>query len=412
MVGNDAVRCLVACYRLRVSTSTSKLPLARGGDPSTLRRINSEEALRRFRRGPATIAELATTIGVSRTAAQQIVNDLAERRWVEQEISSASTAPRLGPAPRHYRLRANAGYVAGADIGRHYVRTMLCDLSGTIVARAETVVTAEATREIRLDALRRGIDDCLDEAKVKRSKLWLISLGTRGVVNDGRVEYVGGIPGWENLDLSGAVATEFGCEVTVENDSNLAAVAEQWIGVGQQINNLLCIEVGKSIGVGLVINGQLHRGFAGYAGELHHLPFLNWRGAAAYLKGDESENVDQKVIFDAARSGDATATAAVEKYASALSKGIAMICAVIDPELIVLGGGVSASGEILRVAVESNLHELTARAPRMALSTLGSDAVPLGAIRLGLDSVEKRIVDAGNRLGYLPSPQRKSIFST
>ncbi|WP_162451554.1 ROK family protein [Phytoactinopolyspora mesophila] len=352
---------------------------------------------------------MADAVGVSRTAAQQIVDELVGLRWVSEDGSAGNTPPRIGPAPRYYRFRAEAGYVAGVDIGRHRVSTKLADLSGAVVAAASRPVAIDAPVAARFDAVRDLVESCLTRARVRSSQLWTLAVGSRGVVHDGRVIYVGEFPGWSGINLVDTVSEMFDRPVVADNDCNLAAMAEHWAGAAKDVDDVVCIEVGRAIGAGVMIGGRVLHGFGGYAGELHHLPFNGWLHAAEHLDADPRHASDIKAVFDAAREGDAVAASAVDKYSRVLAEGIATICAVVDPQLVVLGGAVSESGDTLLEPVRRHLEQFTARMPRIQLSTLGADAVALGAVRAALDHVDTLVTAATDRRGDLPPPQRRVI---
>ncbi|WP_163544155.1 ROK family transcriptional regulator [Occultella kanbiaonis] len=380
-----------------------------GGDQSLLRRINLSAALARFRAGPATVAQIGDTVGVSRTSAQQIVNQLLELRWIAPEKSAASATPQIGPAPRRHRFRAEAGYVAGVDLGRHRVRAVVADLGGDPLSTSTVEITPDADSVERLQAARTVLEDCCRQARIRYSQVWVVAAGARGVIHAGTVVAAGGMPGWTGIDLETELRDRLERHVVVGNDCNIATVGEHWRGAGQDAASLVNVAVGQSIGAGIMIDGRLLTGFGGFAGELHHLPFLRWRGAAARLKADPGEEVDIKSVFDDARDGSETARKRVEDYTRALAEGVAALVATIDPELVVIGGGLSASGDTLLEPLRRHLEPLTARMPRLEVSPLGPDAVTLGAVRIALNHVDTLIDAAADRLDEFPKPLRRVI---
>ncbi|WP_420111091.1 ROK family protein [Pseudactinotalea sp.] len=380
-----------------------------GGDQALLRRINLGAALDRFRAGAATVAQIGDAVGVSRTAAQQIVNQLLDLRWVAEEKPAGASAPQIGPAPRRYRYRAEAGYVAGIDLGRHRIRAVISDLSGEPVASLSFEIDPEVGPQERLAAARGVLETCCQQAKVRYSQLWVVVAGARGVIHEGRIVAAGGMPGWTGLDLQSELGALVERPLLVGNDCNIATVGEHWKGAGQGVDSLVNIAVGQSIGAGIMVDGRLLTGFRGYASEIHHLPFLRWRGAAARLKERPDEEVDIKSVFDRTREGDAAAQQRVDDYTHALAEGVAALVATIDPELVVIGGGLSAGGETLLEPLRRHLEPLTARMPRLELSPLGPDAVTLGAIRIALHEVDRLIDLATDRLEEFPRPLRRVV---
>lgn len=400
-------------YALHVSTptraSTARGARVTGGDQSLLRRINLGAALDRFRAGPATVAQIGDTVGVSRTSAQQIVNQLLDLRWVTSEKATQPATPQIGPTPRRYRFRAEAGFVAGIDLGRHRVRGVVADLGGEALATSAVEIAHDAAASERLAAARTVVEACCERARVRYSQVWVVAAGARGVIHGGQVVAAGGMPGWTGVDVESELRAALERPVLVGNDCNFATVGEHWRGAGTDTGNLVNIAAGQSIGAGIMINGSLLSGMGGFAGELHHLPFLRWRGAAARLKSEPAEEVDIKSVFDQARDGSSSAQRRVEDYTQVLAEGVATLAATIDPELIVVGGGLSASGETLLAPLRRHLEPLVARMPRLELSPLGPDAVTLGAVRIALNQVEILIDTAADRLDEFPKPLRRVI---
>lgn len=400
-------------YALLVSTPNrggeARAARVTGGDQSLLRRINLAAALDRFRSAPATVAQIGDTIGVSRTSAQQIVNQLVDLRWVTPEKATVPAAPQIGPAPRRYRFRAEAGLVAGIDLGRHRVRAAVADLRGEPLSMATVEITPDAAASERLAAARTVLEACCEKARLRYSQVWVAAAGARGVIHGGKVVAAGGMPGWTGVDLESELRTILERPVLVGNDCNIATVGEHWRGAGTDTGNLLNIAAGQSIGAGIMVDGRLLTGFGGFAGELHHLPFLRWRGAAARLKTDPDEEVDIKSVFDQARDGSEAAQQRVVDYTHVLAEGVAALVATVDPELVVIGGGLSASGDTLLEPLRRHLEPLTARMPRLELSPLGPDAVTLGAVRLALNEVDRLVELAADLLDEFPKPLRRVI---
>ncbi|WP_197522206.1 ROK family protein [Occultella aeris] len=302
--------------------------------------------------------------------------------------------------------------MAGVDLGRHRIRAVVADLGGEPLASSTVEIGPGAGPIERLQAARAVVEACCQRARLRYSQVWVVAAGARGVIHKGRVVAAGGMPNWTGLDLEHELRAVLDRPVLVGNDCNIATVGEHWRGAGTDTGSLVNVAAGQSIGAGIMIDGTLLTGFAGYASEIHHLPFLRWRGAAARLKADPSEEVDIKAVFDQARAGSTSAQERVEDYARVLAEGIATIIATVDPELVVIGGGLSASGATLLEPVRRHLTPLTARMPRLELSPLGADAVTLGAIRIALNHVDTLIDAAADRLDDFPKPLRRVIAAS
>jgi predicted NBD/HSP70 family sugar kinase len=208
-----------------------------------------------------------------------------------------------------------------------------------------------------------------------------------------------------------ALQRELGTNVAFENDVNLAAVGEQWHGLGKDVPNFAYLHVGTGVGLGLVLNGQLYRGSRGAAGEVGYIPLtttdphdprsrrrgalesaLGAAGIAATARrlGMTSPATPQRV-FAAARRGDRTARRVTAAVAERIALTIAAIVPIVDPELVVLGGAVAGNGDLLLDAVDRELGEISPFRPRIEVSMLGEDAVIHGAVAVALQAAEEQL---------------------
>lgn len=352
-----------------------------GGDQSTLRRLNSSGVLLALRtHGPQTLRELANRTGLSRPTVEAVAADLLELGWAEERPAEVRG---VGRPARTYRFRAEAGFVLGIEIGAHTVSGVLADLGGTVTTSRRVAVTPELAQQERLSAVRVVAQRCLKVARVPRAALRAVGVTTPGVVDrSGRVVMTNALPEWTGLQLASEVGRFFSCPVLVENDANAAAVAERWRGMAADVDDAVYILLGERFGAGVLIGGRPHRGYRGAAGEIAFEDFL---GLASAMK-----KVDDKV-FAAARADDAGAAATVEEFITALAENIAAMARTVDPELVVIGGGLAQATSPFLPRLERALQELCLIPPRIRLSTLGDESAALGAVRLALDEVEQTL---------------------
>ncbi|MFF5264983.1 ROK family protein [Actinomadura viridis] len=367
-----------------------------GGDPSVLRRLNSAATLRALRGGgEPTLSELARQVGLSRPTTEGVVTDLAERGLVT-EVAPRSGAG-LGRPARRYRFRAEAGYALGLDIDAHWVRLFLADLNGRVVGshRADLDVAWEAPE--RLAAVRAAVKTCLAEAGIERSALWAVAAGTPGVVApDGTVAFCTVVPDWQGLNLGRELGRSFSCPVYVENDANLAAMAERWRGVAEDADDMIYVLAGLHTGVGVIIGGRLHRGRRGAAGEIGMLPELGLRDTTAALAGAPlpapgTGTGGAEAVLEAARRDDPEAVALVERLATRMARGVAAMALAVDPETVVVGGALTRAGGRLVDELRRRVRPLCLSPVRIEASTLGDEAVGIGAVRLALDRIDENL---------------------
>lgn len=370
----------------------------RGGDTSRLRRINLVTTLQAIRgRGALGLTDLAKRAELSRPTVESLVEELLAAEWLKELPPETG---QLGRPARLVAFHATGGHVLGLDVGAHTIRAVIADLEGQTVATRVEPVTTEAGRAERLAAIRAAAAAALREAELGADRLVAVCVATSGVVSaDGAVKLSVVLPEWTGVDLVSELGGEFGCPVLVENDCNAAALAERWTGRAQGVNNLAMVLSGVRTGAGIVVEGRLLRGGRGGAGEIGALPLVGWHRAPSHLTGypglppGTAPEQAAAIVFADARNGDPAARWAVEQYAHDLAEGIAAVVLTVDPDLVVLGGGVSRSGDVLLEPLRRHLDPLCLEPPTLAVSTLGDQAVVLGAVRRALDYVDARLYD-------------------
>lgn len=374
------------------------------GTPSLLRAINERTVLDLIhRQGPLSRAQVARVSGLSKPTVSLALTGLLHSRLV-REVGRARGD--RGPSALLYELNPGAGWVAGIDVGRKWVRAAVADIAGTVVARRDerARVTSAHTLIGQIGSMARRL---AADAGIKWSDVTHATLGSPGVFDPshGYVALAPNLPGWGRGGLVEAVRGELGPNVSFENDVNLAALAESEHGLGRNVDHFVFLSIGTGIGLGIVIDGRVYRGAHGAAGEIAYLPVggedphapgirrhgpMEDAAAASGLVRSARRlgmpaAVTPEAIFTAARRGDARALKAVQAEARTLSLAIAGVTPVLDPELVVLGGGIGRNGDLLVEPIERELRDMLPFRPRVAVSVLGDDAVVRGAIATALD---------------------------
>jgi predicted NBD/HSP70 family sugar kinase len=230
-------------------------------------------------------------------------------------------------------------------------------------------------------------------------------IGVPGAVDPGtgEVRLAGNIRGLEGLDLGRALSERLDLRVSVENDINLAAVGEQWRGVGRGVDSFAFLSVGTGLGAGLVVRGKLVRGHRGAAGELDYALLGAGSGqddpcagAISAFAAEAAGRVPVATrmqppysvpsVFGDARAGDPVAQMVVDEAARRITAHVMPIAAVADVELVVLGGGVGVNGDLLLAPIRERLTAALPFPPRVEVSSLGDAAVLTGALAIGLSS--------------------------
>jgi predicted NBD/HSP70 family sugar kinase len=191
----------------------------------------------------------------------------------------------------------------------------------------------------------------------------------------------------------------------LENDVNLAALGEQWRGVARGVDDFVFLSIGTGVGAGVVLGGELHRGRHGAAGEIDFalIAFDGVDPAAEKVSELAAELVgraeDPRTVFGAAREGDEAARSVVAEVARRIALHVAPFAAVADVELVVLGGGIGANGDLLLDPIGHQLTEWLPFPPRLEVSTLGEAAVLTGALAVGVQSARENVFSRRSRVG-------------
>jgi len=380
------------------------------GTPSLLRAINERNVLELIHnRGPLSRAQVARVSGLSKPTVSLALTGLLASNLVREVGRSRGDR---GPSALLYEVNPSAGCVVGIDVGRKWVRAAIADISGRIVARRDerARVTSQRTLIGQIGAIAHQL---AGEAGVAWSDVTQATLGSPGVFDPerGYVAMAPNLPGWGRHGLVEAVREQLGSNVSFENDVNLAALAERDHGLGGNVRNFVLLSVGTGIGMAMVVDGKLRRGAHGAAGEIAYLPigpgdpkdpanrrrgtFEESAAAAGIVREAKHLGIrgplSAETVFSAARRGVRAAQRVVDIEAARLALAIATIAPVLDPELVVLGGGVGRNGDLLLEPIERELRQLLPFKPKVAVSPLGDDAVLHGAISIALEAARERV---------------------
>jgi len=379
------------------------------GTPSLLRAINERTLLEYLRRHkPTSRAQLARATRLSKPTVSQALASLEDAGLVRAMGQSISS--RGGRIAILYEPNPDAGYVVGVDVGRGWIRAAVANLAGQIIARNDKPNDAQSASEL-VALISHLARDVVADAGLSWSQVVHAVIGTPGVFDEQskRVLFASNLPEWGRHGMLAELQAAFGLSLSVENDANLAALGERSFGWGSSVDTFVYIWVGTGVGMGIVINGALYRGARGAAGEIGFLPFgldeaveepgkISDSYLGMFEEATSAEGIvrlarelglpaslSPKQIFDAAQQGDSKALVVVEQEGQRLALAIAAITAVLDPELIVLGGGIGKRGELLLAPLERRLKQLTPLRPRVVASKLGDDSVLLGSIAIALE---------------------------
>jgi predicted NBD/HSP70 family sugar kinase len=372
--------------------------------PQLIRALNEQLLLSQIRQlGPCSRADLARLSGLSKpTVSLALAN--VERSGLVRIAGQRTGVP--GRSARLYEIRPEAGFVLGLDIGQHYLRGALADLAGEVRAQHSARTRATSVRG-RLADLIDLADTLCEEAGVARNSITQTVIGSPGVYDPRRnaMALTGGLSGLSRPAVLTGLREAFGQDLVVENDVDAAALAERAHGHGREFASFAFVWIGTGIGLGLVLDGRLHRGAHGVAGEIAYMPISEGQGtdeedarrrgaleaagsASAVVRAARRAGmrgqVSARSVFASAARGDERAAAVVAGEARLVAKAISAVVTVVDPELVVLGGGIGQAPGFA-AAVSAELRGLSPVLPEVRVSALGTDAVVDGCLASGTE---------------------------
>ena len=289
--------------------------------------------------------------------------------------------------------------IIGIDLGGTKISGVLCSPSGKVLMDVNIPTEAKKGKNQVIKNIKKAIYTLKESHKVK---IRAIGIGAPGPIlyEKGIVVEAPNLPGWKRVNLKNILKKEFKVPIFVDNDANCAALAEAWFGAGKNVRHFLYITVSTGIGGGIIIDKKLYRGASGSAGEFGHMTIdLNGPkcgcGKYGHLEALASGTaLKRKTGMDAislelaARQGDKKAMAAIEEAAHYLAIGIADLVDVFNPEMVIIGGGLSNMRELLIDPIKKDFKKyamtLPAKSVKIIRAKLGTKAGVLGAATLCL----------------------------
>lgn len=398
------------------------------GTPRVLRAMNDRAALDLLlEHGPLSRTRIGKLTGLSKPTASQLLARLEAAGLV---VATGTAAGRPGPNAQLYTVNASAAHVAGLDVNAQRIVAAVADVTGRTVGQFEL-----RTPGRRADSVVRQVTEALDgavkDAGLTRSDVHRVVIGTPGAFDPGtgRLRYASHLPGWHSPTLLDELAAFLPMPVEYENDVNLVAVAEQRLGAARGHDDFVLLWNEEGLGAALVINGRLHRGFTGGAGEVGFLPvpgaplvrqvtkanaggFQELAGAQVLARLARELGIDDEAVrgpgthheIAAELVGRAAAAAEsgeggpygrlLDLFATGLATGLASMVAVLDPEVVVLSGELIArGGEPLRMRVAAELAELAASRPKLITGEVTHRPVLRGALESALATTRDEVFD-------------------
>lgn len=396
------------------------------GTPMQMKSINKKRVLQCIQdHAPISRAEISTKVKISKPTVSILVDELIQDNWViEKGIGEASSQG--GRRPIQLFFNDKAAFVIGIDIGGTKVKMIISDLSGNIVAE-NSFPTTEYLEKGLLKQISDEVESLVKKEKIEPDRILGMGVGIPGITDtvSGLVVEAPSL-NWVDYSFINEAKKYFPYPIYADNDVNVAALGEQWLGKAKNKKNVLFIAIGTGIGSGIIINNQLYRGSSSAAGEMGYMvtdkndvksnfkPVFHRYGYLESVAGGKSigdmmtkiiQNEKEHPLFEKvktsdltaedtfklAKSGDKIAMQIIDEATEHLSYGIVNAASLLNPEVIILGGGVSKSAEQILPNIREIVNQYLPSSVEIYTSQLGDNAGVLGAVSLFLREHESII---------------------
>ncbi len=383
------------------------------GAQSLLRTMNARAVLELIHReGPLARSDISAATGLSKTTVSFALSSLLGAGVLDE---TGHTSGRPGPGAVLYRVRPGSGLSVGIDIGHDRVHVAIADISGEILGRRQALTKRRLAGLV--DQLQQLVAELATEQQTTPERLIQIVVGVPAVVDPhGETLSLGDSLPRDGVGFPQALRAAFAAPVTLENDTNLAVLGERAQGHGRSVDDFVFLSVGTGLGVGILLGGKLYRGVSGAAGEVGYLPGddpatpaaapMSRAMIEASLSGQDvvneaaalglSPQLSARDVFNLARSGDPLALDVVETISRRIAYVISCVTAVLDPGMVVLGGGVGLNQDLLLGPVTRHLRGMSPFSPRIEVSRCGTDAVLLGSVSLASELARDTVFAAAS----------------
>lgn len=364
------------------------------GDLALIKKINTAIVLEAvLKHAPLSRAQISELTGLNKATVSSLVQDLIDSHLV-LEIGPGESSG--GRKPVMLLFNGTAGYAVGIDLGVNYIRGLLVDLEGNVVAEHERGLK-RPNADFAIGQLAECIELLIKEAPASPYGVVGIGVGVPGIVDDnGSILFAPNLK-WRDVPLQQQLEERFGLPVTIDNEANAGAQGEQKYGAGRGIPNQIYVSVGIGIGTGIILNKELYKGASGFSGELGHLS-IEYDGKLCScgnrgcweLYASENALLERAALLGfesleelllAAAAGDEDVTLLIRSIGDYLGAGIANIVNVFNPDVVIIGNRMSRAAEWLEPAVQAAVDQRTLPYHRERMRILFAELQDQSAVR-------------------------------
>jgi glucokinase len=401
---------------------TAAQPSKSSRGPSVLRDINLREVLRLLRaHNPCSCSDLARFSGLSVPTVAASVSRL-EHMGLAKRLGKGSSSG--GRPPDLLRFNESYCYVAGIEISDTQIRLSIANLTGEVIGESEGEIGEKSWPMAVVERMVSLLASLRESLRIPAKRMLAVGVAAPGItdVNAGVVVSVPTMQGWENVPLGRLLAERLHSQVIVENDVNIAALGEHTYGLAQGEPNFAFVHIGRGVGAGLIVNGQIHHGPEWTAGEIGYLPVpgcsvqavrksqmgalesaigsvgieRQWRELSSASGSDPGASPCATQILDLALEGDPTARRILNNVSECVATVCSYLSLILNCSLIVFGGELGMHPALLQ-AVSVRLEDHDFARPRLAITQLGAKAENRGALRVALQAADASLPPAVGR---------------
>ena len=368
--------------------------------------------------GELSCADLSELIKKSVPLTSRVLNEMIEEGIVEELGHAISTG---GRRPQMYALKADMLYIVSVGMDQKNTRMVITDLRKNYIGKIKSISLVLENNRDELNLLTQNLKTFIDDSGIPKEKFIGIGIGMPGFIDIDKGINYSFLKIEDGKNITSVIESAIGIPVLIENDSSLIGLAELKLGAARNKQNVMVINIGWGIGLGMIVNGTLFSGHNGFAGEFSHIPiFTNNKmcscgktgcletetslaifvekaivglnaGRISMLKNLSMERMEEAsiAILDAAAKGDKFAVELISETAYNIGRGVAILIHLLNPELIVLSGKGSVAGTIWKTPIQQAINEhcipKIAENTTIEISSLGYEAELLGATALVME---------------------------
>jgi glucokinase len=346
---------------------------------------------------PISRADIAKKLGIARSTVSAIVDDLLNKEVVIEQGFGSSTKEG-GRRGIHLVFNPKSAYGVGVDIGGTKIFIVITDLDGEVVFKEKIKTIAD------IDEIMAAINQAILKSGLDQQLIIAMGVGVPGMTNTATGEVIDAPAlGWQNVPLKDIMQKHFNFPVFINNDVRCAALGERWLGSGVMSQNMFFIAFGTGVGSAIIYNGQLIEGHNFSSGEIGYFidsedvenGLTNQPGQFGTFENKNSgtglsrHGIAAEELFKQYAGKDPKAAAIIDKFVREVSVAIANVCSLINPEKIIIGGGVSESMPIVMDEIKKNVLNFTPNHAAIELAVLGTDAGGLGAVAYAFQKLQE-----------------------